>query len=214
MARGKHAASVNNDLRHKLADYERQINQQQRTIDQYEHDVADLQRRLDEIETAYHPAIVAERKRAEHFAAEKRAAVESEAHAWRSLAEEVLPSVRALIRNVPPDAPVFSKESMDDMVALFGSTVFDDLPDSNRDARRARRTAAEARRTLALTDPDNGEFNTRSHELVTPKDRAQRLVHQMAASRVAKTQRTLAEIRERQRQEAERGNEANDDAEA
>jgi hypothetical protein len=151
MTRGKHSQSVNNRLRHDLDDAARQI----RHLEQQLHDTT---RRLEaaeawraNVDADAHPAIAAERLRADLAVAEAEEARTAEREHWLDLVERTRPIVTRILKQYPRDCSLGKVREVADLAEIYGDAIGECLPGANRTMRRNTRTRGQFLSAVART---------------------------------------------------------------
>lgn len=144
MTKGKNSSAVNARLREELKTAQEARRRLEARIAAAEAERDAAVGKLHKIEVAAHPAIEAERLRAEHAAAEREAAVVAERERWQALIEQARPMFRRMVTHMrETDAQVIDFEGIKAFGDLFGPELFASY---NRTMRRNTMSAAEAKK--------------------------------------------------------------------
>lgn len=156
MARGTNAKAVNARLRQTVRDANEARQRLEARLHRAERDRDAALERLDKIERSEHPAVEAERQRAEHHAQRVADAVFEERERWLTMCEEIRPSIEALLRlAIDADESVLPKRSIDVFCEMFGDAVPVVLG-LDRHARRGASTGARVRTSQRQINADGG----------------------------------------------------------
>lgn len=164
MSKGKHGAAVNARLRDEAKQSQEARRRLEARLERAERDRDEALARLMRIEESEHPAITAERERADHAAAIREQAVLDERAKWIDLIERSRRSVIELAKVVSQElhhAKVYSPDSIEALAELYGQECWRYLPGSNRDMRRNAMSGAQVRRIAGLKD--NNRLKVPSH---------------------------------------------------
>lgn len=157
MTRGKNASAVSARLREQLRAANEARQRVEARLERTERERDQAVARLMRIEASEHPAIEAERARAEHAAAETRDAVLAERDRWRGMVDASRRTVSRMIAALPADAQVFEADLADvaALAEMYGGEIARGLPRSNRNMRRNAANAAQVRWAFRQSAPES-----------------------------------------------------------
>lgn len=137
---------MNNALRQELGAAKQTISQVKRQNEELTQKLAALEAWKARVEQDAHPAIEAERRRADKAVSEAGLLRDEERVKWITMVGEVRPVVARLIRQGGKDDAILgTAEEIVSLVDMFGDTVVANLPGATRVDRRRIRTAGAAR---------------------------------------------------------------------